>query len=75
MLLAPPPGQQYRHTRTRQLVPADGLDLDPDDLDIARAIRDGDLVAPVPTIAADPAAASDGDAIAVKAAKAAKPQE
>lgn len=44
MLLAPPPGQQYRDTRSLALVPEDGLELDPLDLDIARALAAGDLV-------------------------------
>lgn len=44
MFLAPKPGQQYRDTRTRQLVPVEGFEADATDLDIARAIDCGDLV-------------------------------
>jgi hypothetical protein len=44
MLLRPPPGQQYRDTRSLQLVPEDGTELDPSDLDVARALEAGDLV-------------------------------
>jgi hypothetical protein len=40
----PPPGQQYRDTRSLQLVPEDGTELDPSDLDVARALEAGDLV-------------------------------
>lgn len=44
MLVAPRPGFQYRDTRTLQLVPAEGYEADPTDLDIARALACGDLV-------------------------------
>jgi hypothetical protein len=53
MLLRPPPGQQYRDTRSLQLVPEDGTELDPSDLDVARALEAGDLV---PAEAAEQAA-------------------
>ena len=44
MFLKPPPGQQYRDTRTRELVPETGLEFDVLDLDVARALEVGDLV-------------------------------
>lgn len=44
MHLKPPPGAAYRDTRTRELVPPEGKDFDPNDLDVARAIADGDLI-------------------------------
>lgn len=52
MHVAPRPGLKYRDTRTKQFVPAEGFPADPNDLDIVRAIKCGDLVE-VP----DPAAA------------------
>jgi hypothetical protein len=44
MLVAPPPGRKYRDTVTRALVPDEGFEADPNDLDIARALACGDLV-------------------------------
>lgn len=43
MLLAPRPGFKYRHTVTKALVPDEGFEADPHDLDIARALACGDL--------------------------------
>lgn len=59
MLLAPKPDFKYRDTATKQLVPAEGFDADPNDLDIARALAVGDLV-PVET--AEPAASKAASA-------------
>lgn len=44
MFVAPRPGFQYRHTQSRQLVPTDGFEADPTDIDIDRALACGDLV-------------------------------
>lgn len=44
MLLAPRPGFQYRDTVTKQLVPEAGMELDPADFDVHRALECGDLV-------------------------------
>ena len=44
MHLKPPPGAVYRDTRTRELVPPEGRDFDPNDLDVVRALADGDLI-------------------------------
>lgn len=46
MLLAPRPGCQYRDTVTKQLLPPEGVELDEKNLDVARALACGDLVAP-----------------------------
>lgn len=54
MLLAPRPGQQYRDTVTKQLVPAEGFEADPTNLDIARALACGDLEEVIPAKAAKP---------------------
>ena len=45
MQVAPRPGFQYRDTNSLALVPPEGFDADPNDLDIARALACGDLVA------------------------------
>ncbi|MBS0363675.1 MAG: hypothetical protein JSR98_20055 [Proteobacteria bacterium] len=57
MLLAPPPGRKFRRTDTKTLVAADGDELDPNNLDIARALEDGDLVEVKPAKPAKAAAA------------------
>jgi hypothetical protein len=60
MFLAPKPDHQYRHTRSLQLVPADGFEADETDLDIDRALQCGDLVEvepPAPKKARRPAPA------------------
>jgi hypothetical protein len=44
MRVAPRPGFKYRDTRTQQLVPAEGYEADPADLDVARALACGDLI-------------------------------
>lgn len=59
MLLAPRPGHHYRDTRSKQLVPKEGAQLDPTDLDVARAIDCGDLLPVNPKKAASAAQAKD----------------
>lgn len=54
---------------TRRIVPTEGMELDPDDLHIARLIRDKDLVPGEPPA---PVAASPEKAAAVAAAPPAK---
>lgn len=44
MLVRPGPGLKYRDTVTKLIVPDDGFDADPMNLDIARALACGDLV-------------------------------
>lgn len=52
MHLAPKPDHVYRRTDTKQLVPAEGEELDVCDLDIVRAMECGDLVPVKPAKAA-----------------------
>ena len=44
MLVKPAPGLVMRDPVTRQFVPEGGLEVSPDDLYWARALRDGDVV-------------------------------
>lgn len=64
MFVRPQPGMSYRHTQTMQLVPSEGFEADPSDLDINRALACGDLVA----------AASPAEPAPAPLAKAAKAQ-
>lgn len=76
MLVAPPPGRKYRDTVTRQLVPADGYEVDPTDLDISRALACGDLVEVTAGAGASEASdPSDPAASAPKKALVAAPKE
>lgn len=63
MHLQPRPGHAYRDTLTNQLTPAEGAEFDPANLDVARAIADGDLV---PTKAAKAAHAPSAPAAGAK---------
>lgn len=81
MLVKPAPGLQVRDPRTRQFIDH-GADLDPDDLTIARLLRDEDLIpldeAEIAAFAAAQAAAeaaarAAAEAEAKAAAKGAKP--
>lgn len=58
MLVAPRPGRLYRDPVTKQLVPAEGFEADPADLDTDRALACGDLV-PVQPKKAVPAKTKD----------------
>lgn len=44
MFLKPPHGREYRDPATKDLIPHAGRQFDPNNLDVARALRDGDLV-------------------------------
>lgn len=44
MHVKPAPGLQVRDPVTKQLVPEEGIEIDPTDLIWSRLVRDGDLV-------------------------------
>ena len=55
MLVKPAPGRAIRAPGTMQLVPEDGLEIDPNDFFWVRALRDEDVVECAPEAPAEPA--------------------
>jgi hypothetical protein len=58
MRVIPAPGLQFRDPRTKRLIPPEGVDVEPTNLDFVRALECGDVV----EVKAGPAAKTDGAA-------------
>lgn len=56
-----PPGRVFRDPATKQLVPEKGIEIELNNLDHARALRDGDLVEVEETTAKPGKGAGEGD--------------